>query len=84
MTADSKDWGKEAIQINLTNEEVAGAINLLDFTAAYFEVMIKTAHEHKDLNTVSNLEVRVAFAKLFANKLHESLAMGDNKSRTFH
>ena len=84
MTADKKDWGKEVVAVDLTNEELTAAIKFLEFAAHTFEVMAQTAHAHEDAENLHHFQVRIAFARVFANKLANSLEIGDAKNRTFH
>ena len=84
MAADRRDWEKEVVRVDLTNEELSAAISLLDFTAGAFAIMAKTAEENNDTNSVNNLQIRIAFAKAFAAKLNHNLELGDIKNKTFH
>ena len=79
-----KDWGKEIIQIDMTNEELSAAVNLLDFTVAAFEVLAKSAQDNEDDDAFRNLQIRMAFAKVFAKKLQNNLELGNAKNETFH
>ena len=79
-----KDWQKEVVNIDLTNEELNAAINLLDFTAAIFVELAEDARINDDSANFDNLQVRIAFAKIFAKKLQSSLELGNTKNKTFH
>lgn len=84
MTSDVKDWGKEKVEVEFTNEELAAAINLLDFSLATFASMAQTAQQHDDLKSLEHIQVRMAFAKVLATKLINSLEMANGKNKTFH
>ncbi len=84
MTTDKKDWGKEIVQVSLTNEELSAAVSLLDFMAGAFEIMAKAAKENDDTHSSDNLHIRIAFAKAFAAKLNQNLELGDTRNKTFH
>lgn len=83
MTTNKSDLD-DTVEIKMSSEEAAAAVDLLSFSVGAFEIMAQTAYKSNDTKGLEALQIRIAFARLFAEKLLQGLEIGDTTNKTFH